>query len=223
MVKRIKDYIKNINAVIGCNIGCPYCYAKMLTNRFGLSSDFTKPIYAKQKFKKIRKNGVYFLTGMSDPSVWNDEWLESSFVELKNNPNAIGIYLTKKPEKVSAIKIPDNAWFGVTVTCKNDIKRIESLKTLIKCRHYHVTFEPLFENIGFVDLRGIDWIVIGTETGNRKNKAVTKIDWINNIVEQARRDGCKIFMKEDLFNGILDEDEAIQEFPQDFYTAFANK
>ena len=34
--------------------------------------------------------------------------------------------------------------------------------------HYHVTFEPMFDDVGVVDLTGIDWIVIGTETGHRK-------------------------------------------------------
>lgn len=36
--------------------------------------------------------------------------------------------------------------------------------------HYHVTFEPVFDNIGDVDLSGVEWVVIGTETGRRKNK-----------------------------------------------------
>lgn len=42
----------------------------------------------------------------------------------------------------------------------------------IKARHYHVTFEPLFDDIGEIDFEGIDWIVIGTETGNRKESHI---------------------------------------------------
>ena len=39
----IKSKIKNINAVIGCKIGCRYCYAKAVAKRFHLTDDFSKP------------------------------------------------------------------------------------------------------------------------------------------------------------------------------------
>ena len=39
--------------------------------------------------------------------------------------------------------------------------------------HYHATFEPMFDDIGPVDLTGIEWIVVGTETGRRKGKTVS--------------------------------------------------
>ena len=37
-------------------------------------------------------------------------------------------------------------------------------------------FEPLFDDIGEIDFEGIDWIVIGTETGNRKGKSYSRPD-----------------------------------------------
>ncbi len=51
---------------------------------------------------------------------------------------------------------------------------IQTLREHISGGHYHVTFEPMFDDIGAVDLTGIEWIVIGTETGRRKGKAVSK-------------------------------------------------
>lgn len=66
MVISIKDKIKNINEVIGCNIGCRYCYAKAVANGFHLTDDFSKPIADLNKLERLRKVGVYFLTGMSD-------------------------------------------------------------------------------------------------------------------------------------------------------------
>ena len=65
-------------------------------------------------------------------------------------------------------------------------RRIDDLKKNIKARHYHVTFEPLFDDIGEIDFEGIDWIVIGTETGNRKGKSYSRPEWVLSIAEQAK-------------------------------------
>lgn len=207
----IKAKIKNINAVIGCNIGCRYCYAKAVAKRFHLTDDFSKPVVDLHKLERIKKPGIYFLTGMSDPYIWEKEWLDKSFDLLKQNPRTVGIYLTKAPNKMNLDNVPDNAWMGVTVTCKNDLWRIKSLKENIKCKNYHITFEPLFEDLGDIDLSGIRWIVIGTETGNCKGKIDTKKQWVNNLVKAARRNGCKIFYKEELARKIMIGENIIQE------------
>lgn len=207
----IKSKIKNINAVIGCKIGCRYCYAKAVAKRFHLTDDFSKPVADLHKLERIKKPGIYFLTGMSDPYIWEKEWLDKSFDLLKQNPRTVGIYLTKAPNKMNLDNVPDNAWMGVTVTCKNDLWRIKSLKENIKCKNYHITFEPLFEDLGDIDLSGIRWIVIGTETGNCKGKIDTKKQWVNNLVKVARRYGCKIFYKEELARKIMIRENIIQE------------
>jgi protein gp37 len=163
------------------------------------------------KLERIKKPGIYFLTGMSDPYIWEKEWLDKSFDLLKQNPRTVGIYLTKAPNKMNLDNVPDNAWMGVTVTCKNDLWRIKSLKENIKCKNYHITFEPLFEDLGDIDLSGIRWIVIGTETGNCKGKIDTKKQWVNDLVKVARRYGCKIFYKEELARKIMIGETIIQE------------
>ena len=207
----IKAKIKNINAVIGCNIGCRYCYARAVAKRFHLTDDFSKPVADLHKLERIKKPGIYLLTGMSDPYIWEKEWLDKSFDLLKQNPRTVGIYLTKAPNKMNLDNVPDNAWMGVTVTCKNDLWRIKSLKENIKCKNYHITFEPLFEDLGDIDLSDIRWIVIGTETGNCKGKIDTKKQWVNNLVKVARRYGCKIFYKEELARKIMIGENIIQE------------
>lgn len=215
----IKAKIKNINAVIGCNIGCRYCYARAVAKRFHLTDDFSKPVVDLHKLERIKKPGIYFLTGMSDPYIWEKEWLDKSFDLLKQNPRTVGIYLTKAPNKMNLDNVPDNAWMGVTVTCKNDLWRIKSLKENIKCKNYHITFEPLFEDLGDIDLSGIRWIVIGTETGNCKGKIDTKKQWVNNLVKVARRYGCKIFYKEELARKIMIGENIIQELTNEMEEA----
>ena len=104
---------------------------------------------------------------------------------------------------------------GVPVTRSSEKRRIDDLKKNIKARHYHVTFEPLFDDIGEIDFEGIDWIVIGTETGNRKGKSYSRPEWVLSIAEQAKAHGIPVFMKEDLLP-IMGDERMIQELPEQF-------
>ncbi len=62
---------------------------------------------------------------------------------------------------------------GVTVTRKVERWRIDALRKNVRAKHYHVTFEPLFDDPGTVDLSGINWIVVGTMTGAQSRKIHT--------------------------------------------------
>ena len=86
----------------------------------------------------------------------------------------------------------------------------------IRAKHYQVSFEPMFDNIGEVDFTGIEWIVVGTETGRRKGKSESKQEWVWNLTNQAHSQGIPVFMKEDLLP-VMGEAQMIQELPQVFY------
>jgi protein gp37 len=111
--------------------------------------------------------------------------------------------------------VPDNAWFGVTVTSSKEKWRIDELRKNVKAKHYQVSFEPMFDDVGELDLTDIEWVVVGTETGNRRNKGVSKSEWVYNILRQAKDRNIPVFMKETLYP-ILPEEEMIQEFPGTF-------
>ena len=74
----------------------------------------------------------------------------------------------------------------------------------------------MFDDVGKLDLSNISWIVIGTETGNRKGKISSKREWVFNIYNQAKEKNIPVFMKEDLLP-IMGEAQMVQEFPPAFY------
>ena len=119
------------------------------------------------------------------------------------------------PDKISFSTDDENVWMGVTVTRNSEKKRLDDLKRNIKAKHYHVTFEPIFDEIGDIDFEGIDWIVIGTETGHRKGKVDSRPEWVLHIADQAQTQGVPVFMKEDLLP-IMGEERMIQELPEQF-------
>ena len=51
----IKDCIQNMNLVIGCTIGCSYCYARNNVRRFHMIDDFEKPEFFPNKLRLMEK------------------------------------------------------------------------------------------------------------------------------------------------------------------------
>ena len=206
-----------MNLVIGCTIGCSYCYARNNVRRFHMIDDFEKPEYFPRKLRLMEKKRPqnFLLTGMSDFSLWEPVWREEIFSKMSQNPQHQYLFLTKRPEMLQFSTALDNAWFGVTVTASKEKERIQALREHIQGGHYHVTFEPMFDNIGDVDLSGVEWVVIGTETGRRKNKSVSRPEWVWNLTDQAKALGIPVFMKEDLLP-VMGEDQMIQELPPAF-------
>ena len=103
----------------------------------------------------------------------------------------------------------------MTVTSHKERNRIPVLRKHIRGGHYYVTFEPMFDDIDQVDLTGIEWVVIGTETGRRKGKSISKPEWVWNLTDQAHGLGIPVFMKEDLLP-IIGEAQMVQELPPAF-------
>ena len=216
--------IKMFNPVNGCNIGCPYCYARKINQRFHIIPDFNIATFQEQRLKQLyKKRGeVYLITSMSDFSGWKLEWREKIFKVLEENPQHSYTLLTKRPELIHFETDLDNVWIGVSVTCRNDVKRIEILKKNIKCKHYCITFEPLHGDCGEMDLSNIECIFIGAETGNRKGKIKPQKEWVMNIVKQVKEFKIPVCMKMSL-RDIVGEENWTQDFPEQYNRIISGK
>ena len=213
----IKDLIQNMNLVIGCAVGCPYCYARNNVKRYHMIDDFSQPEFFPGKLRMMDKPRPqnFLLTGMSDLAGWKPEWREEVFTKIRENPQHQFLFLSKRPDLLDIHTDLDNAWFGVTVTRKAELWRIDALRENVKAKHYHVTFEPLFDDPGAVDLSGIGWIVVGTMTGAQSRKVHTEPSWAHSLTEQAHKNNIPVFWKEDLIP-IMGEEPMTQELPEAF-------
>ena len=97
----IKDQIQNMNIVIGCTVGCTYCYARNNVKRWHMIDDFAAPEFFPGKLKMMEKKRPqnFLLTGMSDLSGWKPQWAWS----LMDQAHKLGIPVFMKEDLVPII------------------------------------------------------------------------------------------------------------------------
>ena len=97
----IKDQIQNMNIVIGCTVGCTYCYARNNVKRWHMMDDFADPEFFPGKLKMMEKKRPqnFLLTGMSDLFGWKPEWAWS----LTDQAHKLGIPVFMKEDLVPII------------------------------------------------------------------------------------------------------------------------
>ena len=54
------------------------------------------------------------------------------------------------------------------------------------------------ELIYYLNLEDIDWVIIGAETGNRKDKVIPKLDWVLEIVRYCEHYKIPVYIKDNL-------------------------
>lgn len=104
--------------------------------------------------------------------------------------------------QINAWPLP-NVWLGVSVEDRERLNRIDHLRQTPAAVRF-VSFEPLLEDLGEIDLRGIDLAIWGGESGTGAREC--HADWIRNGMRQAKRDGCKNFVKQLGANAWIDRD-----------------
>lgn len=145
---------------------------------------------------KVKKPSKIFAVDAGDMfGNWvPEEWIEKILTVVKRCSWHTFQFLTKNPERLIKYDFPDNAWVGTSISTDKDRKKADTIKkakTVVK----FLSIEPLLGPVRF-DMKGIDWIIIGAQTGNNSVKPDRK--WIDKLVKQARDLNIPLFFKENI-------------------------
>ncbi len=198
------------NPVTGCckiSEGCAHCYAERMAKRLCAMG---QQRYAKGFDVALhpdivdlplrwRKPKSIFVNSMSDlfhPKV-PDSFIASIVETIRKAEWHRFQVLTKRASRLESIdsllEWPSNTMLGVTVEHRDTHGRLDALRsTKAACKF--VSFEPLIGPIGKVDLRGIDWVIVGGESG--PGARPMEEAWVLEIRAQAQRLGIPFFFKQ---------------------------
>lgn len=192
-----------LNPVIGCKNGCPYCYAERLNKRFGFIPNWSEPQFFPKRLKQLdsKTPKTIFMDSMSDVGHWNKDWGEAIRKAILNNPQHAYIFLTKNTifgSIIQPIRLEPNIFCGRSITKQSDLYHFGGEG------YEFLSIEPLLEKIDLPNfhislaMKSVKQIIIGAETGNRKDKVIPKKEWVLNLVKYCNQRRIRVFMKESL-------------------------
>lgn len=125
-----------------------------------------------RKFPK--KPSIIFVNSMSDPAYWKQSWYEKILKRINENFQHTFVILTKDVNVYKKYIFPHNTILGVTCTNQKTIDQLETdLSNWFEPNNkILISIEPIQEKIklGLFMKRVINWIHVGQESGNRKNR-----------------------------------------------------
>lgn len=196
-----------INTAWGCtkvSPGCKNCYMFRLSKIFGRNAEIAQPRKMENIAKDLRKLGergrVIFLNSMTDTyhESFSFELIESWFNLIKQYPQHEFIILTKRINRAfnfhKTFPVPENCWIGTSIENRSCLHRLEKLKK-IDTKIRFVSFEPLLEDLYEIDLKGIQWVIVGGES-DFANPRPFKEQWALTVLANCRRDNVAFFYKQ---------------------------
>ena len=105
--------------------------------------------------------------------------------------------LTKRSERLAEVADrlpwPANVWQGVSVENKDYVSRIHDLCTVPAAVRF-LSLEPLLNAIPSLPLQGVDWVIVGGESGHRARPM--KADWVRDLRDQCLHQDVPFFFKQ---------------------------
>lgn len=199
------------NPITGCtkiSSGCQHCYAEVMARRLcAMGVDKYKNGFQVTLHEdcldepvKWRKPKTIFVCSMSD-LFHKDvpfDFIDKVLAVIERTPQHRYQILTKRADRMaeyfSTRSVPGNVWLGVTVDVRASKQRIDALRSIKDSPIRFLSCEPLLEDLGTLELRDIDWIIVGGESGRQARPM--KEEWALNIKEQVDAAGKAFFFKQ---------------------------
>jgi protein gp37 len=198
------------NPISGCtkiSPGCKHCYAERMSirlkamgvekyrNEFGLTLHY-ETLGLPLKWSRPR---LIFVNSMSD--LFHEkvpfEFVQKIFDVMKKASWHQFQVLTKRSSRLSEIanqlEWPTNIWMGVSVENQEYIYRVENLKQTNAYIKF-LSLEPLLGPLPCINLTGIDWVIVGGESGPKSRPILEK--WVIDIRDQCQITDTPFFFKQ---------------------------
>jgi protein gp37 len=203
------------NPVRGCDKispGCKHCYAETFAERFRgvhghpYESGFDLRLVPHKLEEPLRWRAPrrVFVNSMSDLFHQDVpcEFIAAAGDVMRRAHWHVFQVLTKRHERLRTLlrgqlsfmaRLP-NVWFGVSVEDReHGLPRLEALRETPAALRF-LSIEPLLEDLGPLDLRGIDWVIVGGESGPRARRM--EEHWVLSIQEQCQAAVVPFFFKQ---------------------------
>jgi len=123
--------------------------------------------------------------------------LETSSNRQESTSRDLFQILTKRAERLEKVSgqldWSRNIWMGVSVENEEYLDRIDHLRRS-GAQVKFLSVEPLLAPLGIVDLGGIDWVIVGGESG--PGARPMNHEWVSSIRDQCQQAGVAFFFKQ---------------------------
>jgi protein gp37 len=198
------------NPTTGCNkisTGCKFCYAEVMARRLKAmgqkkyKNGFKLTLHedALETPYSWKQQKIVFVNSMSDlfHKEISIDFIQKVFKVMNENPQHVFQILTKRSDILlkhdKKLNWTSNIWMGVSVENDNFYQRIRDLQRTHAKRKF-LSCEPLLGPLKRLPLKGIDWVIVGGESG-RKPRPMERA-WVESIQIQCTAAGAKFFFKQ---------------------------
>ena len=198
------------NPVTGCSKvspGCAHCYADRMARRlhsmglYRYRNGFELTLHPEVLSQplKWREPQTIFVNSMSD--LFHEDipkgFVAEVFEVMRQAEWHTFQVLTKRAERLRDLSCelpwPSNVWMGVSVESPDYVWRIKEL-TKVPAAVRFLSVEPLLASIPNLPLRGIDWVIVGGESGPHSRPM--KEEWVRSIRDKCKASGVSFFFKQ---------------------------